>query len=453
MRLPSNVSHALYWTEQRLRGRGGIRERLEWLRRNQELTPAQILDLQFEKLRDVVRHAYRTVPYYREVMDERGIRDLSTSDDLRKLPLLTRDLLIRHQDRLLSTEAGQATLRRNFSSGSTGRRVEFQQDLDFRLWMRAHQLRTYEWCADWRLGEPFVLLWGSEIYWSFQQWIDRFENLLSNRREFSTFRLSPDLIRAVLAAIVRYRPALVSTYSNAIHLIAKEAVRQGVRIPELRAIQATSEPLPPAMRETIGEVFGCEVYDKYGMRETNIVAHESPDHGPMLIQAENVYVEILDERGAPCPINSTGRVVVTTLNNQSMPLIRYHTSDLAAFLGPADGGLPYPRMTPVVGRLQDLIVTPTATHIDAYLFSYLFMRFPEVHWFQVVQREHARLQIRVYAPDGLRTTTVERLVERIHRHTGYPFQVDFERLDEMPESPTGKFRLCVSELGSAAAEG
>lgn len=450
MRIPQRSAEALYWREQRLRGRGGVRERLEWLRAQQEGSAEQVRGVQFQKLREIVEHAYHTVPYYREVMDQRGIRQLQRPADLAALPVLTRDVLIRRQDDLRSSAADLATLQTNFSSGSTGQRAQFAQDLEFRLWMRAHQLRTYEWCADWRLGDPFVLLWGSEIYWSLKQWTDRLENLLTNRREFSTFRLSPALIDSVLTKLLRFQPRLVSTYSNAIHLIAREAERRGMTIPGLRAIQATSEPLPPILRERVAAVFGCEVYDKYGMRETNIVAHEAPSHGPLLIQTENVFVEFLDEAGEPCPPGVTGRIAVTTLNNRSMPLIRYQTSDLATFLGEGDGTSPYPRMSAVAGREQDLIHTPGGDSVDAYLFSYLMMRFPEVHWFQVIQRELPSLHIRLYAPGGLRSDTATAITQRVHRHTGHPFDIEFETLREMPESPTGKFRLCVSEVDVAA---
>ncbi|MET7737584.1 AMP-binding protein [Streptomyces sp. NPDC005402] len=428
-----------------------MRERLEWLRGNQERSPEEIAELQFEKLREIVGHAYRTVPYYRRVMDERGLRELDSPADLRRLPLLSRDILINEQDRLVSDEADIATCQTNFSSGSTGRRAQFKQDLDFRMWMRAHQLRTYEWCGNWRLGDPFALLWGSEIFWSFKQVIDQVDNLLSNRREFNTFRLSRALVSKLLNELSTFRPTLVSTYANAMHLIAKEAERRGSRIPGLRAIQGTSEPLPPALRETMRRVFDCDVYDKYGMRETNIVSHEHPGGGQMLIQAENVFVEVLDDRGEPCADGEKGRVVVTTLNNRSMPLLRYETSDIAALLK-RTGELPYPAMSTVAGRRQDLIRTPTGDHVDAYLFSYLFMRFPEIHWFQVVQTEVHALRIKVYAPHGLRQDTVRTLVERIHHHTGHPFRVEFETLDEMPESSTGKFRLCVSELGGTTEE-
>ncbi|SEF23491.1 phenylacetate-CoA ligase [Amycolatopsis pretoriensis] len=454
MHVPRKLASRAYWQSQRMRGRSAVHRRLEELRANQHL-PAEVVDArQFEKLQSVVAHAYRTVPYYRQVMDKRGMREITSPSDLRELPLLTRDVLAREQAGLLSETADRATLQANYSSGSTGRRAEFRQDLDFRMWMRAHQLRTYEWCAGWQLGDPFVLLWGSEIYWSFKQTMDRLENLATNRREFNTFRLSPELITTFLNKLVEFEPALISTYSNAMHLIAKGAERLGRTIPGLQAVQGTSEPLPPALRARIGDVLGCQVYDKYGMRETNIIAHEQPGGGPMLIQSENVYVEFLDDDGEPCAPGQTGRIVVTTLNNRSMPLLRYETSDLAApLLRDPAAPLPYPAMTTVAGRLQDLILTPSGDHVDAYLFSYLFMRFPEVDWFQVVQREPDRLDIRIYAPGGLGNRTTAELVDRIQHHTGYPFDIAFEPLERMPESSTGKFRLCVSELDPATRKG
>src|SRR5580693_561871 len=329
MKVPQRLAAGLYWLEQGARGRGAVRRRLAWLAETQQLGAAEVREIQLAKLRRLLEHAFRTVPYYRRVMEERGLtpNDFSIGDDLRRLPLLSRHQLRAHGAELVSSAADRATLTANYSSGSTGVRAEFLQDLDFRMWMRAHQLRTYQWCAGWRLGEPFVLLWGSEIYWSLKRLVDRCENALTNRREFNTFRLSPPLVRRFVDELAAFRPVLISTYTNAMHLIAREAERRRLRLPGLRAVQGTSEPLPPAVRERIAEVFGCEVYDKYGMRETNIVAHETPDHDGMAIQAENVYVEFLASDGRPCQPGETGRVVVTSLNNLAMPLIRYETSD------------------------------------------------------------------------------------------------------------------------------
>lgn len=450
VKIPRSLAESLYWKNLELKGTGDIKKRLEWLEENQWKSPKELREQQFAKLCKIIDHAYRTVPFYRNIFEERGLtpKDISSFDDMHKLPLLTRDLLRNNQEQLLSSEADHATLQTNFSSGSTGVRAVFKQDLNFRMWMRAHQLRTYKWCSDWKIGEPFVLLWGSEIYWSLKTFRDKIDNLITNRREFNTFRLSDELIRNFLKKLVNYKPVLVSTYTNAMYLIAREARKQGIKINGLRSIQTTSEPVPTTMRDEIKEIFECDVYDKYGSRETNIVAHESPNHEGMLIQTENVFVEFLNSEGKPTKPGEKGRIVVTTLNNFSMPLIRYETSDLAAPLeGYCSSGIGLPRMTSVAGRVQDLIITPTGEHIDAYFFSYLIMRFKEIHWFQVVQTELDQLLIRMYVPNGLSNETRNALIERIHTHTKYPFKISFDLLDNMPESSTGKFRLCVSELG------
>jgi len=282
-----------------------------------------------------------------------------------------------------------------------------------------------------------------------KQLVDRVDNLLTNRREFNTFLLSPELIERFLDRLQQFEPVLISTYANAMHLIARAARRRNLRLENLRAIQCTSEPLPPALRQTIAQVFNCQIYDKYGSRETNVVSHESPKHEEMCIQAENVVVEIVRADGSACKPGEVGRVVLTTLNNFSMPLIRYQTSDLACLIpGTCSSGIGLPRMSAVAGRQQDLIVTPKGDSIDSYFFSYLMMRCQEIDWFQVVQHRIDRLTIKVYAPNGLSAEAQLSLIERIKHHCDFDFEIELEMLSKMPSFGTGKYRLCVSEIAS-----
>ncbi|RAS90261.1 hypothetical protein A6E21_26140 [Bacillus cereus] len=137
MKMPETVAKYLYWKTQDLRGRNEIKQRLEWLNETQWWTPKQLQELQFEKFKQTIEHAYNTVPYYKRLFEERDItpNDISSFKDIKKLPLLTREKLLDNQNMLVSTEADYDTLQTNFSSGSTGRRAEFKQDVNFRLWM------------------------------------------------------------------------------------------------------------------------------------------------------------------------------------------------------------------------------------------------------------------------------------------------------------------------------
>lgn len=451
MKINEKLANTLYWNSQSIRGKGEIQERLNWLNETQMLSPEKIKEIQLGKLINIVEHAYNTVPYYNKVFKERGLspNDITNFEDLKKLPLLTREILLENQEDLISRDADFKTLKENFSSGSTGVRAQFKQDLNFRMWMRAHQLRTYQWCNDWDLGKPFVLLWGSEMYWSLKEVYDYVDNILSNRREFNTFNLSNKLVTDFLNKLDEFNPYLVSTYTNAMYLIAKEAERQGKQISGLKAIQVTSEPVPEAMRRDMKRIFNCEVYDKYGSRETNIVSHESPNHEGNLIQTENVFVEFLTDEGLDCEYEEQGNLVLTTLNNFSMPLIRYETSDLAAPLeGTCSSGINLPRMTSVHGRKQDLIMKPNGEFIDSYFFSYLLMRYKAIHWFQIVQQKIDTLLIRLYTPHGIPNNNLDEIKTLIYKHANFKFKIQYETLSEMPKSHNGKFRLCISDLGA-----
>jgi phenylacetate-CoA ligase len=455
------LSATAYWGSQLLQREGAIRRRLALLTRTQHLSPEEVLTLQADKLRRLVAHCYESVPHYREAMESSGIHPSEVVDrgSFAALPLLTRDVLAERGDHLVSHLADPRRLRSRHSSGSTGLRVEVKQDRDFDMWCRAHQMRTYAWCGGWRLGDPFVLLWGSPVLFETRTRTQRLDNLLSRRVELNAFRLDTQSLDRLLDALVGIQPRLISGYTTALYLLAQRAVERGVELPRLDAVQATAEPLPAPMRSTISAGLACEVFDKYGSRETSIVAHESPAHAGMCIQAEHTYVEFLDADGAACRPGQPGRLVVTTLNNVAQPLLRYETSDVAAPLdGACPSGIGLPLMTPVGGRLHDVICTPDGGAVHPQLLSNVMRQFPEVRWFQVVQDELARLVVRVVAPDGPLPPDTRQLIARLLReHVGFDYTIDFEHLPDMPDASTatGKYRVCVCRLpeGETAVAG
>ncbi len=204
--------------------------------------------MQQEKLAELLDHAWRTVPYYRRIFDAHGItpRDIQSVADLPRLPLLTRAALQANQDDLVSDAADLATLTVNYSSGSTGQRACFRQDREFRLWMRAHSCAPMlvRSLAPRRAVRPLVGI--GNLLEQQDARGQAFQSRVAAAGD-EHLRLSQEDLARFVAGLGSFDPVLISSYSNALHLVARELEMRGMRLPALRAVQSTSEPFPPAI--------------------------------------------------------------------------------------------------------------------------------------------------------------------------------------------------------------
>src|SRR5262245_4774941 len=124
------------------------------LARRQYDPPPVIRARQRAAFHRILRHAAATVPYYRALFARTGVRpeDVTTDDDLRALPVLTKTDIRRHGRELISEAYRDADLRLKQTSGSTGVPLEVWQDARCYDWKRACTLRSDEW-SGWRRGQ------------------------------------------------------------------------------------------------------------------------------------------------------------------------------------------------------------------------------------------------------------------------------------------------------------
>ena len=125
-------------------------------------------------------------------------------------------------------------------------------------------------------------------------------------------------------------------------------------LPRLSGILTSAEPLWASLSRQIHQLWACELLDHYGMTETGYgLALECPAHAGLHLRALDVLVEIVDLHGLPLPMGEEGEIVITTLRQEAMPLIRYRTGDVGRLLpGPCACHSPLPRLARVRGRLK-----------------------------------------------------------------------------------------------------
>jgi phenylacetate-CoA ligase len=119
-----------------------------------------------------------------------------------------------------------------------------------------------------------------------------------------------------------------------------------------------SDRIDPQLRILLNDVFAGRIIDRYSSEEFGYIALQCPVHDHLHICSPSLVVEVVDDEGNACDIGVPGRVLVTSLHNFAMPLIRYDIGDIAEFGEPCDTGWNWPVINQVNGRIRDSITLP-----------------------------------------------------------------------------------------------
>jgi phenylacetate-CoA ligase len=163
----------------------------------------------------------------------------------------------------------------------------------------------------------------------------------------------------------------------------------------------------------------------------------------MHVNADVVRVEIVDDAGRPLPEGAEGRIVVTTLVNHAMPLLRYLVGDRGSLLPHRCGcGLAFPLLGVVAGREADVLVLRGGRRVSPYALTCALERVAEVRRYQVTQLDPGRVRIRAIAEAGADRSAVAERIRAILRSDVAPFlEVEVEYVDRLATGPRAKFRV------------
>ena len=425
----------------------------ETLRRTQWLDASATRDLQDEKLRRMVRHAYRNVPYYRRKMQELKLRpeDVRGQADLHKLPFLTKGDIRQHlYFDIMSENHDKGEVLKVTTSGSTGEPFVCYADraqLEVR-W--AATLRAQEWTG-YRFGDPALRLWHQTLGMSKTQAAKEIADArLSNRTFIPIFELSDENLARMIDIIVRVQPVLMDGYAEALDFIARYLKTTGRVDVRPRALMSSAQTLPIPSRKLIEDAFGCKVFDKYGSREFSGIAYECDAHAGHHVVAEAYIVEVLRD-GQPVAPGEVGEVVITDLNNFCMPFIRYRIGDLAEAMDPSARcacGRGAPRIGAIEGRVQSIIQGADGRYLPGTFFAHYLKEFDyAIKKFQVVQEERDAMVFRVVKGGRYSDDVLEQVLTTFREYLGDKMKIDVQFVDEVAMVRTGKRLASVSRLG------
>lgn len=444
----------LHWFLSTAREFPGFRDLVRDLRREASLSPAEWRERQAERLRRLLCFAGTRVPYYRQIFGEAGIdlRGADLLEQLARLPLLTRRLVVDHQADLVADGLDRAHLYTNATGGSTGEPVSFYQDHEYRKTALALDSFVRSWWGI-RPYDRTASIWGADREFSELSWRERFHQWRHRTRTLNAFRMEAVGLRRFCRMIARWRPPYLTGYATALEAFAHCVEAEGLPDLQLRAIRSAAETLWPYQRELIERVLRCPVYDFYGTREVNNLAAECPEQRRLHLISTWRYLEIVNEHGQPVSDGTPGYVAVTDLSNWAMPFIRYRNDDMAVLATePCPCGRPSAVIEKLLGRTSDIIHSPRGEWIHGEYFTHLFYGRPEIRKFQVHQTALDRIVIRYVPGSGDCEVAMRAVVEKVRQRMGEEMRIELERCEKIPVSLSGKYRFTISDLSSTMRE-
>jgi phenylacetate-CoA ligase len=418
-------------------------------------------DLQRERqklLTQLLKEAFAHVPGYNKRMLESGVYStfgLNVSD-FESLPMLTREDLSRRGNEFVHQQAHERGIIYYPTGGSTGAPVKIGQDPYYRDWAQATTWLFHHWHGL-SLGKPYFLLWAAyrDLEAQLQNWKSSFlVGYLQGRRILNCKVTSPELLSTFIHKINAERDChhLVG-YANEIYTLACHSLEVGLPLQRpLKAIFTTAETLTEEMRQVIESVFHCQVYNRYGCRDAGDIACECEFHRGLHINPLSTLIEVVDDEGCPVPDGQEGQILITSLHNYAMPLIRYAVGDRGILNGaqPCACGREWETLVKITGRTNEKLYLRSGSRFGGGFLYTAFEALPSLKRFQIHQLSFDALHIKLRSvePDYLEkySSLLEQISSKLCAWADYPLQITFEQTDQLDRTPTGKELLIIHHL-------
>ena len=418
---------------------------LHTLRNNVWLKTSELEAIQEKKLRAILNHAYRNVPFYHRLFDSVGVRpdDIKTIEDLSKIPIITKSQLKNANKEIVARNVDLNNCVERKTSGSTGMPLTllFSKEDTLYAGVSYEGVRIENGFRPFRdillsIGSPYIIPKGKK------RW---YQHLGVLRREgLNVF----EPLDTQIQILQKVKPDAMSGYPSAIKLLAKEVRERDIKGVSPRLIFTAAEVLDSETRDFINSVFNVDLFDVYGAWETGCMAWECDEHAGYHMSRGTVLMEFVDENGEHVNPGERGKVVVTNLYSYAMPIIRYEIGDFAI---PTDEECSCGRggylMKAIEGRCDDFIKIHDSRIIPPPVFWSMMKSVSGVSEFQVVQEKGDIIVVYVVKKEGAEDSTIfEGIDTEFKKVLGNNVFIKPKIVKEITRERSGKLRSVISRI-------
>ena len=423
--------------------------RRRWLKKTQWLDASELEELQLQLLQKLVRHCYRTVPYYRDFMNLSGVKvdDIRTLDDIKRFPILTKKDVLDAGDSIVCASYPKWLLRNANTSGTTGTPLMIRRSLFSIENEHAFVRRQWEW-AGLQFKDVVAYLKGMVVAkpGSKRKVLYGYDPFLKELH-LSTYHLSKETAKEYIKAMKRYNVKALYGYPSSVYPVAKTCLDCGIDF-RLHSVLLTAENLHESHRETIARAFRCKVYDFYGTAE-RVCYIFTCDHANYHVVPEYGLTEYLPVEGAE---DGRDRIIGTGFWNKAMPLIRYDTGDMVIRSSKTcPCGRAFPVIETIIGRECDVITTPTGKVLGPSIMTALVYVVCGASNFvesQIIQDSPEHVVIEYVPTRDCSARYLSELEAKLTEYFPDDLSFDLKEVTAVQRTQGGKVKAVVSQITS-----
>ncbi len=278
---------------------------------------------------------------------------------------------------------------------------------------------------------------------------ERFKDQVSLRRRFNVFDLSEKKMEEFLSRFEKSEFDYINGYTSAILLFAKYLKKRKIVLkktcPSLKVCIVTSEKLFENDKKLIESTFGIPVVNEYGASEVGLIAFENKEE-EWIVNAESLFIEILDDDNRNLPLGEEGRIVITSLYNKAHPMIRYDIGDTGTLAMHSTSK--HPVLLNLTGRTNDVARLADGKVVPGLTFYYVTKSIIEdagsIKEFLIVQTALDKFKIEYVSEKPFSENQIQKILNAIETFVGKNLHVEFKKMPILKRNKSGKLKQFTS---------
>jgi len=408
---------------------------------------AELRTEQNKQLRYIIQYCNDHVPFYHALFKNLGIRpdSIKTVNDLRKLPVLTKEKIKENWDSLKPVNLERLRYREESTGGTTGTPFKYRYSSNDRFLSGALLYRGWGY-AGYKLSDRMVFLAGSSLVTGTKHGLEKkVHEHTRNIRKLSSFDMGDQEMRSYARLIAGWNPLFIRGYPSSIHHFCEWLEEEKISLPVPKAVFTTSEKIFPLMREKISSYFNAPVFDGYGLNDGGVTAFECGEHQGLHIDTERSVMELIDNTGDVIE-SGEGTILATSFHNFAMPFLRYDTGDIATLAAePCTCGRAHPLLREIVGRTTDILITPEGNRVHGWFFLYVLDHLEGIKEFQVVQKTAEEIQFNLVIEENFDDAQLGNINQMIVSKSPR-WKIEFHFVDKIDRTASGKFKYIINNI-------